>query len=89
MKKRGISFALLLAAVFTMLMAFTVFAADLALSSEATTVYKGQKITLSAQYNVVPQIKRNSILHIIRDCFCDVSMNNSRLFDADSALYFI
>ena len=39
--------------------------------------------------NVVPQIKRNSILHIIRDCFCDVSMNNSRLFDADSALYFI
>ena len=38
---------------------------------------------------VVPQIKRNSILHIIRDCFCDVSMNNSRLFDADSALYFI
>ena len=50
MKKRGISFALLLAAVFTMLMAFTVFAADLALSSEATTVYKGQKITLSAQY---------------------------------------
>ena len=32
---------------------------------------------------VVPQIKRNSILHIIRDCFCDVSMNNSRLFDAD------
>ena len=40
-------------------------------------------------YVVVPQIKRNSILHIIRDCFCDVSMNNSRLFDADSALYFI
>ena len=39
--------------------------------------------------DVVPQIKRNSILHIIRDCFCDVSMNNSRLFDADSALYFI
>ena len=41
------------------------------------------------RYSVVPQIKRNSILHIIRDCFCDVSMNNSRLFDADSALYFI
>ena len=50
MKKRRISFALLLAAVFTMLMAFTVFAADLALNAEATTVYKGQKITLSAQY---------------------------------------
>ena len=44
MKKRRISFALLLAAVFTMLMAFTVFAADLALNAEATTVYKGQKI---------------------------------------------
>ena len=42
-----------------------------------------------ARFAVVPQIKRNSILHIIRDCFCDVSMNNSRLFDADSALYFI
>ena len=46
-------------------------------------------IELIGKYVVVPQIKRNSILHIIRDCFCDVSMNNSRLFDADSALYFI
>lgn len=50
MKKRRISFALLLAAVFTMLMAFTVFAADLALNSEATTIYKGQTVTLKASY---------------------------------------
>lgn len=40
-------------------------------------------------YVVVLQIKWNSILHIIRVCFCDVSMNNSRLFDADSALCLI
>ena len=44
---------------------------------------------ITGERSVVPQIKRNSILHIIRDCFCDVSMNNSRLFDADSSLYFI
>ena len=55
-------------------------------ASDEMTILRNKYLN---EYNVVPQIKRNSILHIIRDCFCDVSMNNSRLFDADSALYFI
>ena len=57
---------------------------EILLVKDVATIPKGV-----ATNRVVPQIKRNSILHIIRDCFCDVSMNNSRLFDADSALYFI
>lgn len=38
---------------------------------------------------IVLQIKWCSILHIIRNCFWNVSMSGNRLFDTNSARYFI